>query len=174
MTATVAIPTLETARLGLRVLRFADFDAYRKNLTSDRARFMEPGLTEKGAWSFFTSDVAHWTLFGFGTLMIEHRDSGETMGAVGISSGPLFPEIEIGWVLYDGAEGRGYATEAAGALRAWAYGSGQVGGLVSYIDPANAASIRVAERLGAVPDADAPRPDPEDLVYRHPSPEALQ
>ena len=38
---------------------------------------------------------------------------------------------------------------------------------VSYIDPGNARSIALAERLGARPDPDAPRADPDDLVYRH-------
>ncbi|MCP4820480.1 MAG: GNAT family N-acetyltransferase, partial [Shimia sp.] len=37
----------------------------------------------------------------------------------------------------------------------------------SYIDPPNAPSIRLAEKLGAVRDDTAARPDPNDLVYRH-------
>jgi RimJ/RimL family protein N-acetyltransferase len=39
--------------------------------------------------------------------------------------------------------------------------------LISYIDPANTVSRRVAERLGAVIDKAAPRPIPTDLVYRY-------
>ncbi|MCH2169093.1 MAG: GNAT family N-acetyltransferase, partial [Oceanicola sp.] len=39
--------------------------------------------------------------------------------------------------------------------------------LVSYVDPRNERSSRLAERLGATLDAEAPRPDPLDLVYRH-------
>jgi len=60
-----------------------------------------------------------------------------------------------------GHEGRGYATEAALALRDWAFS------LVSYIAPGNAASVAVAERLGARLDPAAPRTVPADLVYRH-------
>lgn len=174
MTTIVEIPTLVTARLTLRAPRFTDFDCYRATFTSERAQFIDPELTERGAWAYFTSDVAHWVLFGFGTLMIERAASEEPVGAVGINAGPLFPETEIGWMLHDGAEGQGYATEAAQALRTWAYAAGRVEGLVSYIDPENAASIRVAERLGAVRDDSARRPAPDDLVYRHPAPEALQ
>ena len=44
---------------------------------------------------------------------------------------------------------------------------------VSYIDPQNARSIALAERLGAVRDDSAARPHPDDLVYRHPKPEAV-
>ncbi len=40
---------------------------------------------------------------------------------------------------------------------------------MSYVDPANRASARVAERLGGVPDPDAPRMAgvEEDIVYRY-------
>ncbi len=41
---------------------------------------------------------------------------------------------------------------------------------VSYIDPANARSIALAERLGCTRDDAADRVHPDDLVYRHPSP----
>jgi RimJ/RimL family protein N-acetyltransferase len=41
---------------------------------------------------------------------------------------------------------------------------------VSYIDPGNARSIRLAERLGARLDRSAAKSDPEDLVYRHEAP----
>jgi RimJ/RimL family protein N-acetyltransferase len=77
------------------------------------------------------------------------------------------------------AEGKGLAHEAALAVRGWAYGSRGLGALVSYIDPGNARSIRLAERLGARRDDEAPKPEGEVCVtYRHPSPnsgpEALQ
>jgi RimJ/RimL family protein N-acetyltransferase len=71
-------------------------------------------------------------------------------------------------MLYEGFEGRGFATEAAAALRDWTGWALRRSDLVSYIDPRNAASIRVAERLGATPDGQAPRQDPGDLVFRHP------
>ena len=52
---------------------------------------------------------------------------------------------------------------------AWAMG---LTDLVSYVEPPNAASIRLAERLGCSRDDAARRPDPSDFVYRHPVPEA--
>lgn len=52
----------------------------------------------------------------------------------------------------------------------WAWDQG-IKTLVSYIDPANARSIALAERLGARHDPDAPLPEgetPEEtIVYRH-------
>ena len=76
---------------------------------------------------------------------------------------------ELGWALIPAHRGRGYATEAAAALRDWACGRRSIGRLVSLISPGNIPSQRVAERLGAVPaetvtPADTGRPT---VVWRH-------
>ena len=52
--------------------------------------------------------------------MVDLRTSGECVGQVGINHGPRFPEKELGWLLHEGYEGQGYATEAARTLRDWA------------------------------------------------------
>ena len=89
---------------------------------------------------------------------------------MGINHGPLFLEKELGWFVYEEYEGRGYVTEAAFALRHWAFTTLRLPSLVSYIAPGNAASVAVAERLGARLDPAAPRGDPRDFVYRHLAP----
>ncbi len=162
-----AIPVIETERLLLRPLVFADWPAYFAFLASDRARYMGGPHSEETAWSFFCNDVAQWSLFGHGALMFEDRQTGETMGQVALCKGPLFPELELGWFVYDAAEGKGYALEAASALRDWGFATLGVSECVSYVDPDNAHSIRLAERLGARLDPDAPAPHPANLVYRH-------
>lgn len=161
------IPALSTARLRLRAPVPDDFPAYQRLMASSRARFMGGPYNLRMAWGIFCHDAACWTLFGHGALMIDLRSTGECVGQVGISAGPLFPEKELGWMLYEGFEGSGFATEAAAALRDWARDSLQLKRLVSYMDPRNSASARVAERLGAQLDPDAPKQDPDDLVYRH-------
>jgi RimJ/RimL family protein N-acetyltransferase len=162
-----SIPTIRTGRLVLRAPVAADFDAYCALMMSDRARYMGGPFDRKAAWSMFANDVAQWSLFGHGCLMIDLAGSGETVGQVGINHGPLFPEKELGWLLYDGHEGHGYAMEAARAMRDWAFATLGVPSLVSYCDPDNARSIALAIRLGAVLDAEAAGQDPEDLVFRH-------
>lgn len=161
------IPTLMTDRLVLRPPVFADFPAYEALLASPRSVHMGGPYNSFAAWGLFCHDIALWHLFGHGALMIDLRSTGECVGQVGINHGPLFPEKELGWLLYPGHEGHGYAGEAARALRDWAFAVRGLPTLVSYVDPANARSIAVAERLGATLDALAPRQDPEDLVYRH-------
>lgn len=160
------IPRLATARLVLRALVATDFPAYAALMASPRARFMDGPFDTRAAWGLFCHDVAQWSLFGHGALMMDLAASGACVGQVGINHGPLFPERELGWLVYDGHEGQGYATEAARALRDWAAARG-LRGLVSYIDPGNDRSVAVAKRLGATRDDAAPRQDPDDLVYRH-------
>ncbi|WP_252724131.1 GNAT family N-acetyltransferase [Thalassospira sp. A40-3] len=63
-----------------------------------------------------------------------------------------------------------YDTEAATALRDWAFNARGLPTLVSYIAPENDRSITLAERIGAVLDQTAQRPDPNDLVFRHAHP----
>lgn len=161
------IPTIRTPRLVLRALVEADFPQYRDLLASERSVGMGGPFDERAAWGLFCHDIACWTLFGHGALMVDVGLTGVCVGQVGINSGPLFPEKELGWLLYPGFEGHGYATEAAGALRDWAFASLKLPTLVSYCDPANDRSIAVARRLGAELDLLAPRQDPEDLVFRH-------
>ena len=143
------IPTIETPRLRLRPPVAEDFAAFARFRASPRAAHLGGPRGPRADWGAFCHGIACWALFGHGALMIDQRDDGACIGLVDISHGPLFPEKELGWLLYDGAEGRGYATEAAAALRDWAYATLQVASLVSYIDPDNTRSIAVAERLGA-------------------------
>lgn len=161
------IPVIETERLRLRPLIFSDWSKYFAFLASGRARYMGGPHSEETAWAFFCNDVAQWSLFGHGALMFEDRETGATLGQVALCKGPLFPELELGWFVYDGAEGKGYALEAAIAMRDWGFATLGIAECVSYIDPENNRSIRLAERLGARLDRNARAPHPADLVYRH-------
>ncbi len=163
----IEIPTIETERLILRPPGMEDWPLYAELMFSERAVHMGGPFSTNVAWGIFCHDVAQWTLMGHGALMVDARDSGQCLGQVGINHGPLFPEHELGWLVYADAEGKGYAYEAALALRAWAFATLRLKTLVSYIDPRNTRSRRLAERLGAVLDTTAPRQDPDELVYRH-------
>lgn len=161
------IPTLETPRLILRAPRMEDFPAYAALMASPRSIYMGGPFDQRGAWGMFCHDVALWSLYGHGALMIEVRDTDTCVGQVGINHGPLFPEKELGWLLYDGFEGHGYATEAAEALRDWAFSTLNLPTLVSYFDPENHRSMAVSARLGGTRDDNAPLQDEGDVVYRY-------
>jgi RimJ/RimL family protein N-acetyltransferase len=137
---------------------------------------LERGRRDRaGAWKEFSAVAGQWLLRGYGGFSIEDRASGGYLGEVGVFHEDRYPEPELGWMVVAAAEGRGIAHEAALAARRWAYRALGLATLVSYIDPRNARSIRLAERLGASRDDAAPRPEGERcLVYRHPGPEILQ
>ncbi len=159
-------PTLTTERLILRPQRHEDFSAFADLFAGERSRFMDGPLERWQVWDRFAAETGSWSLVGCGSWSVDLRD-GTLVGQVGVNRPDYFPEHEIGWLLYDGHEGKGYATEAARAAMGWAFGPFSLNTLVSYVDPPNAASVRVAERLGGVLDPRAPRPSEGDLVYRY-------
>ena len=164
-------PTIHTERLTPRPHRLEDFDVMTPLFGSDWARYMGPPTTPAELWRWVGAEIASWPLLGFGSWGVDETATGAFVGQIGINQPPNFPETEIGWCVWPDYEGRGFACEAARAARDWAYQTRGLTELVSYIDPENARSIALAERLGAAHDPKATGPDPEDLVYRHPSAE---
>jgi RimJ/RimL family protein N-acetyltransferase len=57
-------------------------------------------------------------------------------------------EVEIGYRLARSAWRQGYATEAARAVRDYAFFTLGIRRLIALIDPENLASVRVAEKIG--------------------------
>lgn len=166
MIASSAPPSLSTERLSLRPHVIEDFPVYAALMQSDRAIHMGGPFDLQQAWQWFASDVAQWPLRGCGALAVTEKATGRLVGQVVLNDLPHFPERELGWMAFE--EGRGYLTEAAGRMRRLAFDDLGWPTLVSYVHPANARSIALAERLGARLDPAAQGPDPEDLVYRHP------
>lgn len=94
-----------------------------------------------------------WTLdnyarHGFGLWVIETH-AGEFVGDCGLTMQDVEGEqlVEIGWHVRAPQRRRGYAAEAAGAVRD-AAGAAGIGHLVAIIRPDNLASQRVAARIG--------------------------
>jgi len=165
---------LETERLVLRQPEARDWEAAATFMTSKRAVFVG-GTEDRGkVWRGFGHVVGHWVLRGYGMFVFCEKASGRTLGM----AGPFFPESwaepEIGWSVWSaGDEGKGYAFEAAMAARRHAYDALGWRTAISYIDPSNARSIRLARRMGAVEDPSVAHPfDEPCTVFRHPGPEA--
>lgn len=166
-------PVITTANTRLRPHRMSDFDAFWAFYQTPRAQHLSVPANKSHCWYGFVSDTGSWALNGHGGWAVETHD-GELAGQVAITQPPHFPELEIGWLMLDGFEGRGMAYQAADAARTWAFRSLGIDTLVSYIDPANQRSIALAERLGASHDPKAALPDgetpDETVVFRHPRP----
>ncbi|PZO67743.1 MAG: N-acetyltransferase [Paracoccus denitrificans] len=173
MTATVTlsvdVPVIETERLILREPTLQDFDAYADFAASDRTAYVGGKLTRYEAWRKYIGFVGHWVLRGYGYWTITEKATGAIIGRTGVGYHEgEWPEPELGWTLQDGCEGKGYAFEAAVAARAQAAQMG-LGPLISLIDPDNARSRRLAERMGATVEREMTLLGDRAIVYRHPA-----
>ncbi|MGD1934969.1 MAG: GNAT family N-acetyltransferase [Candidatus Phaeomarinobacter sp.] len=140
---------IETERLLLRQFQEADFAVYAAMLADpDVARFIGGVRDQAGARHHFESACAHWRDRGFGKFAIEEKASGHLIGRAGPTIHADAPDVELGWTMAKTSWGRGYATEAAWACAAWMFETLSLKEIVSFIDPANVASVRVAEKLG--------------------------
>lgn len=89
---------------------------------------------------------------GWGLWAVERTDDGAFLGCVGLAvptfEAPFTSCVEVGWRLARGNWGHGYATEAARAVAAHAFGVLGLTELVSFTTIDNAKSRAVMERLG--------------------------
>lgn len=159
-------PYIQGTHVRLRPHRAEDMAPFWAFYQSDRAAFVSAPTDEVDFWYKFASEVGSWPLRGLGGWAIE-TENGAFAGQVAIIHPPHFPETELGWILFDGFEGRGLAFEAASLARDYAWAAIRPASLVSYIDPQNTRSIALATRLGATLDRAAEVFDAGDLVYRH-------
>ena len=151
------VPTAEDAE-GLYEL-FADAEVV-QGLGKEPAATVEEvrAMIEEGM-------LGGWRTDGLGPFVIETAASDpEVVGQAGLmifdrrdwtpstwAEAEGHAQPEMGWALARAHWGRGYATEAAAAIREWAFEQPKIDRLVSLIAPDNVRSQRVAERLGAIP-----------------------
>jgi ribosomal-protein-alanine N-acetyltransferase len=119
--------------------------------------------------------VGQWQLRGYGRWMVADRDTDEPLGLVGVYHPDDWPEAEIGWTVYEAAEGKGIAREAAIATRDFVYGTLGWTRIISLIMTDNDRSIRLAERLGCRKDGTFTHAEYGTMdIWVHPAPEAVQ
>ncbi len=143
----------ETARLHLRRFRRSDAEAM-------NAVFGDPKVMRFGSGTRDRDWVARWTHRCIqdyqdptapAVWAVVKKSSDTVIGYCGLFAFPDIcghPEVELGYRLARRFWGRGYATEAARAVRDHAFNILQLPRLISLIDPSNRRSIRVAEKLG--------------------------
>jgi RimJ/RimL family protein N-acetyltransferase len=87
---------------------------------------------------------------GFGFWLMEAPDIGIFLGYCGVRPIDIdgVEEMEMGWHVKKEFWGQGLATEAASVCRDLAFDRFNIAGLVATIDPTNASSVRVAEKIG--------------------------
>lgn len=161
-------PMLTTQRLLLRGPERGDLPAFTRFKTSAPSmQALGETVTAEQAWFGFLIGIGHWQWHGFGFFTVVEQQTGLPVGRVGLIKHSNWPDVELAWHLFEGAEGKGFATEAALAVRTWAYEGLGVDRLYSYIDRKNTRSQAVATRLGAVTDGTRAPHYPEAEVWVH-------
>jgi len=86
---------------------------------------------------------------GWVQLSVEERESGRLVGDVGLSRADSEPGVvKLGYTISPAFQERGYATEAVGALVAYAFDTLGADVVRAYASAENVPSIRVAEKVG--------------------------
>lgn len=169
MTLAFAIPTIETTRLSLRAPAESDLASMTAFGASPRSGFVGGPYDHWGAWRVLLAGIGHWALRGYGYWSVDLRETGAFIGRVGVIYPNGTPEPELAWGLFDGFEGKGYGTEAVLAARRYADENFGLAPLASFIDPKNAASMRLALRVGAVLEGQMVEDGTTLHTYRHPA-----
>ena len=143
--------TLETDRLLLREMTMGDHDAL-------SAVLMDPEIMQHYPYAFDEERVRAWIernveryrVFGFGLWAVCLKETGEMIGDCGLTmqliGGVIRPEI--GYHIRRDRQRRGYAREAAVAVRDWTFESLPFNVIFSYMKYTNEPSARAAQSWG--------------------------
>jgi RimJ/RimL family protein N-acetyltransferase len=142
--------TLETERLILRPPVEEDLDGYAAFASDAEAmRFLGGSAPRALAWRAVATMAGSWTLHGFAMFSVIEKSSGRWIGRLGPWRPEGWPGTEVGWGLLREFWGKGYATEGAAASMDFAVDRLGWTDIIHTIDPENAGSIAVAQRLGS-------------------------
>lgn len=86
--------------------------------------------------------------YGFGLWIVEERRSGLVIGRAGISIRDGFDNLELGYLIAENFQRKGYAEEVCRAVIQYAHDYLGCEKLNAFIDARNTASVRLAEKLG--------------------------
>lgn len=85
---------------------------------------------------------------GFGLLAVTLTETGETIGMCGLIKRDALEDVDIGYAFLPKFWSQGYAIEAAQGAMKFAKDVVGLKRVVAIVDPANAGSVRVLEKLG--------------------------
>ena len=142
-------PVLETPRLWLRVPEIADFARFAEMFADPGTHHIGGPLNRGDAWRRFLQMPGAWFTQGFGMFSVIEKTSGLFVGQAGPWQPEGWPGTEVGYAFHPDGRGKGYAVEACTAAIDWAFEALGWEEVIQSIPPANIASQKVAERLGA-------------------------
>ena len=151
----ISPPVIETARLRLRPHRLSDKDVHIAMWADERVTRFIGGAPRAPdvSWGKFLSAAGLWPVMGFGYWVFADKATDALIGMGGLSYfcrgiAELEDGPEAGWAFDADHWGMGLATEAMGAVLDWAEAHLDAADVRCIIEPGNAASERVAAKLG--------------------------
>ena len=142
---------IETERLLLREMNMADYEAlYAVLADADIMRHYPYAFDEKRVRAWIERNRTRYRENGFGLWAVCLKQTGGMIGDCGLTlqniEGDMLPEI--GYHIRRDCQQKGYAKEAASAVRDWAFAHTEYPALYSYCKYTNTPSIKTAEAIG--------------------------
>ena len=142
---------VETQRLLLREMKPDDFDALFRVLGDSETMWHYPYTFDgQHVRDWIERNMNRYQTDGFGLWAVCLKDTGEMIGDCGLTlqriNGEMLPEI--GFHIRRECQRKGYAKEAARAVRDWAFRNTDYPALYSYCKYTNEPSFRTAESIG--------------------------
>ena len=142
---------IETDRLFMRKMTYDDIPSLNKILQDEKTMYAyEHAFSDEEVVSWLEKQMKNYETYGFGLFGMILRETGEFIGQCGITmqdfSGKSVPEI--GYLLNRDFWHNGYATEAALAMKKYAFEVLSFKEVYSIIRDTNIASQNVAKRVG--------------------------
>lgn len=149
---------IETPRLVLRTMQPLDIDALLLIFTDPKvmASFGAELFTRAQMERWVRRNLDHQAEFGYGLFSIIHKTTGLLIGDCGLEQMEVegMRAAELGYDIRSDYWNQGIATEAAAAVRDYAFNVLRLPRLISLIRVGNLASKRVAEKTGMALDAE--------------------
>ncbi len=142
---------IETKRLVLREMTENDFEALYKVLEDSDIRQHYPyTFDENRVRNWIAKNIERYRIFGFGLWAVCLKETGEMIGDCGLTMQFIDGQIkpEIGYHIRTDMQRKGFAKEAAIAVRDWTFCNTPFNMVYSYMKAANVASYRTAIAYG--------------------------
>jgi RimJ/RimL family protein N-acetyltransferase len=146
------VTILETERLTLRQMTTKDAEfilgllnepSFIQNIGDRKVRTVEDACSY-----ILNGPVKSYEKNGFGLYLVVLKETHESIGMCGLIKRDGLEDVDIGYALLPKFWSRGYAVEAARAVKEYAKDAIGLKQIVAIVDPANEDSIRVLEKIG--------------------------